>query len=588
MKHKLLFFFTLITTFLQAQAFNQYDRLWSTYVGGNGLSFPKIVKDNYGNIIVAGSMRNTSFNLQHTLNREYFQGFIYPTENPLMYQSNDYVVSYVTKFSPNGTLITANYLPYQIIELEVDYTNHIVITGTTFRRDLGTSNVWFPAPGENWNGLVKLISKLDTNFNAIWTTYLPIKENYHNNIALDEQGNIYGTGLTNIDNGITTEGTFYPVAITREQGASQGNGLLFKLNPNGQLIWGTFYANGLFTDIDYYNQKLYITLRHNIREQFTIDFPWITENAYQTTPSISILSRFNALNGRRELATYYGENDKLFLSNINVTNDGIYVTGDTENLSNNTALITSNSYQSVYGGGSTDIYIARLDDNFTPIWSTYFGGNDMDYAGFEAKSLEYKDNHLYVTGITESTDLIFDDNTFRSTNNGNFDLLMIKFNPNGQLVWGSFFGSNGIEDLSSILPINDETFYLAGRTDSPKDITTPNTHQQYYSYLPNNGDFGQLFLAKFGRNDDLSTSDISTSTLKIYPNPTKDKVYIKGFIHQDSLIEVYNLVGQKVITQKAKSGLTQTIEVQFLPKGTYIIKAIDINGKVFQEKLLIN
>ena len=65
--------------------------------------------------------------------------------------------------------------------------------------------------------------------------------------------------------------------------------------------------------------------------------------------------------------------------------------------------------------------------------------------------------------------------------------------------------------------------------------------------MPNNGDYGQLFLAKFGRNDDLNTSDISTSTLKIYPNPTKDKVYIKGFIHQDSLIEVYNLAGQKVI-----------------------------------------
>ncbi|MBF0598318.1 T9SS type A sorting domain-containing protein [Faecalibacter rhinopitheci] len=164
----------------------------------------------------------------------------------------------------------------------------------------------------------------------------------------------------------------------------------------------------------------------------------------------------------------------------------------------------------------------------------------------------------------------------------------MKFNPNGQLVWGSFYGSSGREQMSNLLPIDDETFYLAGLTDSPKDITTPNSHQPNYSYLPDNGDYGQLFLAKFGRNDDLSTSDISTSTLKIYPNPTKDKVYIKGFIHQDSLIEVYNLVGQKVITQKAKSGLTQTIDVQFLPKGTYIIKATDINGKAFQDKLLIN
>ncbi len=583
MKHKLLFFFTLITTFLQAQAFNQYDRLWSTYVGGNGLISPYTVKDNSGNIIIAGPINYNSI-YQH---RNYFQGFIYPSDNPMMYQTNDYRVSYIAKFTPNGEIIKSSYLPYEIEDIEID-NNNLIVFANTFRRDLGTSNVWLTEPiDERPSGLTRLISKLDINFNTIWTTYLPITSNWSNNITIDENGGIYGTGTTTINNGITTDGVFNSeFTIYDNTEYLSDNGLIFKLNQNGQLVWSTYYGNGKPNDIIYFNQKLYIIL-HRVNYSLADNFPWITSDAYQTTPAFSLLTRFNATNGQRELATYYGEAEKLYLNSIVITNNAIYIAGDTDSLSNHTSFITPNSYQTNYGGGYTDYYLAKLDTNFNPIWGTYIGGSENELTNEQQKNLYFKNNHIYFTGYTETTNLPLSENTFRSTNAGNSDLLMMKFNSHGQLVWGSFYGSNGIEDLSSLLPIDDETFYLAGHTDSPKDITTANTHQQYYSYLPDNGDYGQLFLAKFGRNDDLSTSDISTSTLKIYPNPAKDKVYIKGFIHQDSWIEIYNLVGQKVVTQKAKSGLTQEIDIQFLPKGTYIIKVTDINGKSFQEKLII-
>ena len=585
MKHKLLLFFTLITTFLQAQGFNQYDRLWSTYVGGNGLDFPMIVKDNNGNIIVVGSISTSDFSFQNSVYREYYQSFIYPENNLMMFQSNDYYVSFITKFSPNGTLIKASYFPFSITDI-VTKNNKIIIRGITKRRDLGTANVWFTEPNINWNRAMNLITTLDNDFNTIWTSYLPINYNNISLFDMDEEGNIYGTGSTNINNGITTGSTFYPEFTSIDNDLHSGNGLIFKLNSNGQLVWSTYYGMSEILSIKYHNDKLYIIANKiNLLNDSTA-FPWITENAYQTTQAYSTLARFNPSNGQRELATYYGESDKLTLSHIEVNNDAIYIAGDTSIFSDNTPFITSNSYQSVFGGGSLDYYLAKLDLNFNPIWGTYIGETETDLMEFETKNLHFFNNHLYLADATRSTNISLTENTFRSTNAGNYDLLIMKFNPYGQLVWGSFYGSNGIEDLSSLLPIDDETFYLAGLTDSPKDITTPNSYQQYYSYLPNNGDFGQLFLAKFGRNDDLSTSDISTSTLKIYPNPTKDKVYIKGFIHQDSLIEVYNLVGQIISNQKTKSGLIQTIDVQFLPKGMYIIKAIDINGKVFQEKLI--
>ena len=585
MKHKLLLFFTFITTFLQAQGFNQYNRLWSTYAGPNGLISPYMVKDNSGNIIIAGPISNSSI-YQH---RNYFQGFIYPSDNPMMYQTNDYRVSYIAKFTPDGNIIKAGYLPYNIRDIIIDNNNDIIISGASIRTDLGTSNVWFSESiSRDLNGNSNpLISKLDSNYNTLWTSYIPTQSTF-NHITTDDNGNIYCAGITFIKNGITTEGTFYPTFTLNNYELSSGNALLFKLNTNGQLVWSTYYGEGEIADIQYHNQKLYLVWNFFNSSLDSYNFPSITSDAYQNTPTRSILARFNAINGQRELATFYGESDKIVLNDLYIHDNAIYITGHTQRLSDSTPFITPNSYQSTFGGGFVDYYLAKLDFNFIPIWGTYIGGNSSEFVDIEQRDLKFIDNHIYFKGYTASTDLIFDENTFRSINSGNNDILMMKFSSNGQLVWGSFFGSGSDEILPSLLPINDETFYLAGITDSPKDITTPNTHQPNYSYSPGNRDYGQLFLAKFGRNDDLSTSDISTYTLKIYPNPTKDKVYIQGFIHQDSLIEVYNLVGQKVITQKAKSGLTQTIEVQFLPKGTYIIKAIDINGKVFQEKLLIN
>ena len=197
MKHKLLLFFTLITTFLQAQGFNQYDRLWSTYVGGNGLNSPKIVKDNNGNIIVAGSYINLNISIHHPVIREYFRNFIHPTNNPMMYQADDYRVSYIVKFNIDGEIINSGYLPYEIEDIQFDDNNGIIIYGSTLRRDLGSVNVWFPEPQEDSNGLIFLITKLDTDFNSIWTTYLPITVNWNHNITIDELGNIYGSGTTN-------------------------------------------------------------------------------------------------------------------------------------------------------------------------------------------------------------------------------------------------------------------------------------------------------------------------------------------------------------------------------------------------------
>ena len=595
MKHKLLLFFTFVTTFLQAQGFNQYDRLWGTYFGLSiGGVQAHIVNDEQGNIITFEGFTHESNTLGSSSIYNYVQNFIFQSEQISDYSVYDSDFTYFTRFTPEGVLLQAGILPYSVKDVQRDQHQNIIILGETNRTDYGTLNTWLPTittlplRGPSYSVIVKL----DQQLNKLWCSYVPTKFPWIDNfshITLDANNNIYGTGQTILRTGIATENA-YDSIIYQINSLNPVNTLLYKLNNNGVLQWATYYGLARPTAIEVDDDFVYLALHvdeYDLEDSNLPENYYITPSAYQNTSSNMVLSKFDSNTGHRLLSTYFGEESSEGIRSIKKINGYTYILADIYNMNNASPWITSNAYQPIYGNGVNDLYLGKLDDNFNPIWGTYIGGSGYEFA----TKINFKEQFIYLSGLTSSPNITLTEESFDTTYNGNGDVFIMKFNLDGNLFWGSYFGSTERDSSISILPVNDQTFYLLGSTLSPKDITTPGAHRYDYNYdsIPYSGypPFNS-FLIKFGRNDDLNTSDISTSTLKIYPNPAKDKVYIKGFIHQDSWIEVYNLVGQKVITQKAKSGLTQTIEVQFLPKGTYIIKAIDINGKVFQDKLLIN
>lgn len=73
----------------------------------------------------------------------------------------------------------------------------------------------------------------------------------------------------------------------------------------------------------------------------------------------------------------------------------------------------------------------------------------------------------------------------------------------------------------------------------------------------------------------MATSNVNVDKVKLYPNPAKDIINLTNVDKQDT-IEIYNLVGQKVITEK-NTGSNQ-INISKLSKGTYILKVLK-NGK---------
>jgi hypothetical protein len=83
--------------------------------------------------------------------------------------------------------------------------------------------------------------------------------------------------------------------------------------------------------------------------------------------------------------------------------------------------------------------------------------------------------------------------------------------------------------------------------------------------------------------DDLSANNLSVD---LYPNPAKDKLFIKQNNSNTSLwYELYDLQGKVLIKQKLTN---EFIDVSSLSDGLYLLRLIDTKGNSFSKKVLIN
>ena len=117
-------------------------------------------------------------------------------------------------------------------------------------------------------------------------------------------------------------------------------------------------------------------------------------------------------------------------------------------------------------------------------------------------------------------------------------------------------------------------------TFSTQHIVDNNTSSYYGSYasIINDDDLIDVIITSLDENKIawyengvLGIEDHTENNFTLYPNPTKGKLQFQTN-QEISLIEVYNLVGQKVFETKTEIDLTN------LRSGIYFVKAKDSNG----------
>lgn len=158
-------------------------------------------------------------------------------------------------------------------------------------------------------------------------------------------------------------------------------------------------------------------------------------------------------------------------------------------------IVTAGAYQ-VTKKGSSDCFISKYSTDGSIKWSTYFGGDDGEFAfgmcqdGFGG---------LYVCGQTNSVSGIATDGAFQKTNGGQIDGFVSKFNTDGHLIWSTFLGGTGKDQAFAV--IADQTgLYLCGYTESPGNIATSGADQEVYAGS------GDAFIASFTLSGNLKYS----------------------------------------------------------------------------------
>jgi hypothetical protein len=163
--------------------------------------------------------------------------------------------------------------------------------------------------------------------------------------------------------------------------------------------------------------------------------------------------------------------------------------------------ITACAFQSTFGGGSTNAFIAKIDATGTSVlYSSYLGGNTEDVG--HGIALDSAAN-AYITGLTYSTNFPTTGGALQAAFGGAGDGFAAKVNTNASgaasLIYSTYIGGSGLDQGNGIAVDSTGNAYIAGQTDSAAFGFTPTgTFQTAF-----NGE-GDAFVAKLGTTGALS------------------------------------------------------------------------------------
>jgi len=459
------------------------------------------------------------------------------------------------------------------------------------------------------------LSKFSSSGTMEWATYYGGNgDDNAYTLALDDSNNIYIGGITTSTNNIATAGAWQII------NSGGDDAFIAKFASSGALLWATYYGgsgfdNALGMSCDSAGD-VYVTGFTSSPDSIA------TPGAYKPTytgDGDAFLAKFSSA-GLLLWATYYGGtgvNEGFGVSCDMTVN--LYMTGAT---SSTDSIATPGVYQTIYGGGTSDVFVAKFTVGGALTWSTYYGGsgqdkpaaivcdstgniyltgltsspNDIATAGaydtvfvagitntFLAKFTDNGDlvwatyfggdstgssaahgiaadnnGHIYLGGETNSINGIATPGAYKNNFSGTYDAFIAEFSAGGSLLWGSYFGADTLTFGMDITSDNNDNFYLLGQTMSPNGIASPGAYDTAYY-----GD-GVLvtFIAKF---DSLETNGVQQiaspgSEVNIYPNPANDFLTIKWSSHAIGVVQisVINMEGQQLYTTSAPSSANHT------------------------------
>lgn len=298
-----------------------------------------------------------------------------------------------------------------------------------------------------------------------YSTYLGGSgDDYANSITVDATGNAYvGGSTTSVD---------FPTsaAFQTKIGGGTSDAFVTKIGPDGSLIWSTYLGGSGADQIDTSDTAMDSGGNVYVAGQtVSLDFP-ISANALQKSytgggnfngAGDGFVAKLSPDGSSLLYSTYLGGNYDDWVEGIAVDGNGYaYVSGATFS----TNFPVKNAYQSTLGGGQ-DAFVAELaPDGSALVFSTYFGGWNGDLARSIARA---SDGRIYVTGQTAVNNNFPTLNALQAApGGGTWKGFVAGFSSDGVLLFSTYLGGAGDEDVRETVVDSSGDVYVAGTTTS--------------------------------------------------------------------------------------------------------------------------
>lgn len=355
--------------------------LFSTYLGGNSDDeIEAMAVDSAGNIYVSGYTVSPDFQTKNAYNSTY--------------AGNAASDGFVAKYNPSGVLQFSTYFGGASYDdatnLGVDSAGNVYIGGSTLSVDFPTLNAWNATHSA---GNDAFLAKLDTNGNLLFSTFVGGSLNEQFNALVVTPQGVFACGQT--------DSSDFPVSGDAFNSTSSGatDVMITKFNSTGYLTYSS-YLGGSFYD-SCFNIKADVSGNYYVVGQTgSTNFP-TTSDAFNTSfnggSGDVFYSKFSSTNTLM-YSTYYGSIgwDKVTGLALDFNNN-VYISGTTTNDS-----LPLMQPLSTYNGGIYDGFIAKFNSTGSLIFSTYFGGSDIDQCDDIFVDPIYQT--IYTAGSTSSTD----------------------------------------------------------------------------------------------------------------------------------------------------------------------------------------
>jgi hypothetical protein len=444
---------------------------FSTLFGGNGEDGTgRVAIDSQGNIVLASKSPSTDFPILNAY-------------QPVKNGSDDGVI---IKLSPDGQELlfstffggSANEYIYTVA---VDSNDDIIIAGTTDSTDFPLKNAIKPNRSASTREV--FLAKFSSDGQELYfSTYICGTSAWVVDLGIDSSDNIILAGSTDIEELIATENTYQP------NKRNSADAFVTKVSSDGQSVFfSTFLGGDGFENI---RSMTLDSVGNIIVSGYTNsdDFPQANNLCNRSTSTFdNYISKLSA-NGQELLfGSYYGGNRQWGLTKLSVDkSDSILFVGETNSIS----FPLVNAYQSVYAGGETDGFVAKIDGiDYSIEFSTFYGGRSYDGV---LGIVEDNNGDLVITGSTQSSDL-------RTLNpsqayQGLHEAFICKMTENGQVTqFASYFGGSGSDySYGSDLDNSTNSIIVFGHTSSSHNFPLVKPYQDTYK----GGDF-DMFICKF-------------------------------------------------------------------------------------------